>query len=78
MLNLSYYTGIRSYRLGVSIASLFGNQKAKQWINGRKNWRQRLLEFRKQNENQPLIWFHASSLGEFEQVKPLIEKIKKT
>lgn len=77
MLNLSYYTGIRSYRLGVSIASLFGNQKAKQWINGRKNWKQRLTEFRKQNQNQPLIWFHASSLGEFEQVKPLIEKIKK-
>ena len=76
MLSLSYYTGIRSYRLGVSIASLFGNQKAKQWINGRKNWQQHLSDFRNKNKDQPLIWFHASSLGEFEQVKPLIEKIK--
>ncbi len=77
MLNLSYYTGVRSYRLGVSIASLLGNKKAKQWINGRKNWKKNLIDFRTKNKKQPLIWFHASSLGEFEQVKPLIEKIKK-
>ncbi len=77
MLNLSYYTSIRSYRLGISIAALFGHEKAKKWINGRKNWKQKLKQFRAKNIEQSLIWFHASSLGEFEQVKPLIEKIKK-
>lgn len=28
------------------------------------------------NTNFPRIWFHASSMGEFEQVKPIIEKLK--
>lgn len=77
MLNITYYTSIRAYKIGISIAKILGNEKAKKWINGRKNWRKRLQEYRAQNIKQSLIWFHASSLGEFEQVKPLIEKIKK-
>ena len=28
-------------------------------------------------ENHPRIWFHSASMGEFEQVKPVIENIKK-
>ncbi len=77
MLNITYYTSIRAYRLGISIAKLFGNEKAKKWISGRKNWRKKLVKFRSKNIEKPLVWFHASSLGEFEQVKPLIERIKK-
>lgn len=76
MLSLGYYTGIRTYGLGVTIASFFGNEKAKKWIIGRKNWKTELTKFRESNKDQPLIWFHVSSLGEFEQVKPLIEKVK--
>ena len=77
MLNLSYYTGIRFYCAAVSVAGLFGNDKAKKWIAGRKNWKKELAEFKEVNKEKSLIWFHASSLGEFEQVKPLIEKVKK-
>lgn len=77
MLSLGYYSGIRTYSLGISLASFLGNEKAKKWINGRKNWKSDLKTFRDKNRNKPLIWFHASSLGEFEQVKPLIEKVKK-
>lgn len=76
MLNITYYTSIRAYRFGISIAKLFGNEKAKKWVEGRNNWKKELVSFRKKNIEQSLIWFHASSLGEFEQVKPLIEKIK--
>ncbi len=54
------------------MASL-GNTKAKEWIKGRKNWHEKL-------ESQPdlhgCIWFHCASLGEFEQGRPLIEKLK--
>ena len=28
------------------------------------------------NKNKKLIWFHSSSLGEFEQAKPIIERLK--
>ena len=31
---------------------------------------------RKIDRNAKYIWFHASSLGEFEQGRPMIEKIK--
>ncbi len=77
MLSLGYYTGIRTYGLGVTIASFLGNEKAKKWIAGRKNWKPDLKSFRESNQDRPLIWFHVSSLGEFEQVKPLIEQVKK-
>jgi 3-deoxy-D-manno-octulosonic-acid transferase len=30
---------IRIYSLGIRLAALSGNQKAKEWVDGRKNWR---------------------------------------
>ena len=77
--------GVILYTLGVSIAALFGNVKAKQWIKGR--WKQmKELKFlkRKKRADGPLaigdgdwVWFHAASLGEFEQGRPVIEALKK-
>jgi len=62
------------YRAGVRIASLWNN-KAKLWLNGRKNIFDRLsAELRAQDSR--IIWFHCSSLGEFEQGRPVIEKLK--
>jgi len=69
-----YDTFIFFYHLGIRIAALFGNQKAKQWIDGRKKIFQRLSELR--TNDSELIWFHCSSLGEFEQGRPVIEKLK--
>ena len=72
-MNLFYQISIYSYLLTIKIASLF-NSKAKQWINGRKNIFQKI---KSEIKNDDLIyWFHCASLGEYEQGKPLIEKIK--
>jgi len=49
--------------------------KARKFHEGRWDWRQRLKKWRDENSGE-LIWFHAASLGEFEQGRPLIEKIK--
>ncbi|MEJ7627174.1 MAG: glycosyltransferase N-terminal domain-containing protein [Ferruginibacter sp.] len=55
------------YSAGIKIASLW-NQKALQWIKGRKLFP--VFESRK------TVWMHCASLGEFEQGRPVIEKIK--
>lgn len=41
------------------------------WVQGRKNWRKSFPEL------EQCIWVHCSSLGEFEQGRPLIERIRK-
>ena len=55
------------------IASLF-NPKAAKWVTGRKNIFKRLKEAIPQNEKT--IWMHCASLGEFEQGRPLLEKLR--
>ncbi len=62
------------YRIGIRIASLWNN-KAKSWSNGRKNIFD-LIKAELRSQHFKIIWFHCSSLGEFEQGRPLIEKLK--
>lgn len=71
-----YNTGILLYTCAIYISSWF-KPKAKLWVNGRKQWRERLnLQLQKlSTENR--IWIHCASLGEFEQGRPVIEAIKK-
>lgn len=54
----------------------FKNKKANLWVEGRKNI---FVELQKAfaNNKTPVIWMHCSSLGEFEQGKPILEKLKK-
>ncbi|HOV92044.1 MAG TPA: glycosyltransferase N-terminal domain-containing protein [Candidatus Kapabacteria bacterium] len=55
---------------------LFKKRKAKlaeREENCRKSW----MALDILPENQPRIWFHSASMGEFEQVKPVIENIKR-
>lgn len=59
----------------IKIASI-KKDKAKLWVDGRKNWQQHLLEKTKQLNTKELAWFHCSSYGEFEQGKPLIEAFR--
>ena len=68
-----YNLGILGYYLLVKIVSL-RNSKARKWIDGRKDIFKRLSETIIPGE--PILWFHASSLGEFEQGRPVIESIK--
>ena len=69
-----YNLGILGYYLLVKIGSI-RNEKARKWIEGRKNIFTRLRETIPQGER--ILWFHASSLGEFEQGRPVIESVRK-
>lgn len=70
-----YNLGVRSYFLAIKLTALF-NAKAKQFVNGRKGVFSDLKKFREANEGH-LAWFHAASLGEFEQGLPVMEAFKK-
>ena len=62
------------YQAGIAIYSHFNEKVKKMWIGERAAFG----VLQKQVEpNAKYIWFHAASLGEFEQGRPLIEKIKK-
>ena len=66
------------YWSSIHIASLF-HAKAKLWVRGRKNIFERIentLKEKKIDKNSNIIWFHCASLGEFEQGRPVIEKLK--
>lgn len=64
---------IAFYGLMAAIASLF-SVKARRWVRGRRGWRNRLRLFRKGEDK--VVWLHCASLGEFEQGRPLIERIR--
>lgn len=70
-----YNLGVRSYFLAIRLAALF-NPKARQFVNGRKEVFSELKQFRQANQGK-LAWFHAASLGEFEQGLPVMEAFKK-
>jgi len=57
----------------VKLLALF-NPKMKLFVNGRKNVFGAIRE--KINPSDKTIWFHAASLGEYEQGLPVIEQIK--
>lgn len=71
-----YNLGIFFLGLVIKLASLKKN-KAKLWVNGRKNWRTNLSSQISKLKTNKLIWVHCSSYGEFEQGRPVIEAIKK-
>ena len=70
-----YNLSVGAYALIVKLASLF-NKKAKLWTDGRKGIFE-ALELQFNNSSSPVIWMHVASLGEFEQGRPIIEKLKK-
>jgi 3-deoxy-D-manno-octulosonic-acid transferase len=68
-----YSLFIEFYACLIKLASFF-SKKAKLWCSGRKDIFLSLEKKCADKEN--IIWFHCASLGEFEQGKPLMEKIK--
>lgn len=65
-----------AFYLFLRIAGLF-NQKISRGITGRKNLFDELISSNNTfKRTGKLIWFHSASLGEFEQAKPIIEKLK--
>jgi 3-deoxy-D-manno-octulosonic-acid transferase len=79
-MKIIYSSLIYLYLFAIHVASLF-NSKAKLWVDGRKDifekLKLKLQSSKLQTPNSKLIWFHCASLGEFEQGRPLIEKIKR-
>ncbi|MEI2739494.1 MAG: glycosyltransferase N-terminal domain-containing protein [Chitinophagaceae bacterium] len=61
------------YRAAIHAASLF-NPKAGKWVKGRKGIFEKLEQTIPKGEK--IIWMHCASLGEFEQGRPVLEKLK--
>lgn len=70
---LFYNIFLLLFKVFVRVASLF-NAKAAKWLKGRKNIFERLQQAIPGNAK--IIWMHCSSLGEFEQGRPVIEKLR--
>lgn len=68
-----YSFGIWLYWLLVRVASLF-NEKAAFFVKGRLGLFDRLKQ--QIDPNARYIWFHVASLGEFEQGRPIMERIR--
>ena len=60
-------------QLGVAIASLFNEKVRKMWRGEREAFR--ILK-EQVDPNAQYVWFHAASLGEFEQGRPIIERLR--
>jgi len=74
--------GVLLYTLCVCIAALLGNAKARHRLRGRiqqikEHKLKRKVKLPESSDDGDWIWFHAASLGEFEQGRPVIEAIKK-
>lgn len=64
--------------ISLLIGSLF-NSKIRTGLRGRKRiFENLIIDAASLNKSKKLIWFHSSSLGEFEQAKPIIEELKKS
>lgn len=70
-----YNIAIYIYLIGVAIGSFF-NKKIKKMWRGEREAVDLLKE--KVDPTAKYVWFHAASLGEFEQGRPLIEQLRAT
>lgn len=69
-----YSLAIYLYMFMVRLASLF-NRKARLMMKGHRNtWKILRREIR---PDARYVWFHAASLGEFEQGRPLMERMRR-
>ena len=70
-----YSLGIYLYALLVRLVAAFGHRKARAMVRGQRNTWRILRE--KIDPTARYVWFHAASLGEFEQGLPLIEHLRR-
>lgn len=71
-----YNTGLSAYKILLQLAAPF-NPKARQWVDGRRDWATNLTQ-KLTGNTAPIAWFHAASLGEFEQGRPVMEAYRAT
>jgi len=72
-----YKIAIQLYGLAIRLSSPFA-EKAQKWVAGRNGWKQsqKILKQTRARQGRPLLWMHCASLGEFEQGRPIIEKVR--
>jgi 3-deoxy-D-manno-octulosonic-acid transferase len=70
-----YSIFIRIYYSIIFVISFF-NKKAKDWIVGRNNQLSLIEDKVSAWQNNPIIWIHAASYGEFEMSRPIINAIQ--
>ena len=72
-LSVLYNIAIWCYGVLIGVVGLFNN-KAKLFSQGRKGLLKKIAA--EVDHSAPIVWFHCSSVGEFEQARPLIEWYK--
>jgi 3-deoxy-D-manno-octulosonic-acid transferase len=74
---LFYHVFLWLYKIGIRLISPW-NRKAKLWLEGRKGLFERIgAELSDPRGDSRMIWMHCSSLGEFEQGRPVLEGLRK-
>ena len=80
-----YDSALFFYTIIIRLGAFFGKEKALLWLNGRKDIFSKIEADLSKNQIKTLksgdktlktIWFHVSSLGEFEQGRPIIEALR--
>jgi len=71
---MMYNLVIYLYLLGVAVYSRFNEKVRKMWRGERDAFR---ILREKVDPEAKYVWFHAASLGEFEQGRPLMERLRK-
>lgn len=77
-MHVLYNLGIYGMSVLMPVMALF-HPKARAWVKGRRGQFTRLKAFFDSLEGEdrpPVAWFHAASLGEFEQGRPVIEAFR--
>jgi len=70
-----YHLFLIVYKAAIYVVS-FWHPKAKSWISGRRNVFEKLQQALQSNKRGKRVWMHCASLGEFEQGRPVLQKIK--
>jgi len=69
-----YHLGIYLYLAVAEVMALF-DHKADLFVKGRDSLFDRIRDT--YHPVKPVVWFHCSSIGEFEQARPIIEKMRR-
>lgn len=71
-MRLLYSLAIAIYTFAIRLASIW-NEKARLMVDG---WRRTQQALKQWPSHDTTVWFHASSMGEFEQARPVLEQYK--